>query len=75
MMAASRRRAIMSALLERHGRTYADQAGIRPADKPAPLFQLLVLSLLLSARISSEVATCAGCTRRAAGTRSGSANC
>jgi hypothetical protein len=28
-------------VLDRHGRTYADDAGIRLADEPAPLFQLL----------------------------------
>jgi endonuclease III len=46
-------------LLRRHGRTYAEEAGIRLADKPAPLWQLLVLSLLLSARISSDIAVAA----------------
>ncbi len=40
----------------RHGTTFAEDAGITLKDKPAPLFQLLVLSLLLSARISSEIA-------------------
>lgn len=43
-------------LLEQHGRTYADEAGISLRDTPAPLFQLLVLALLLSARIRSSVA-------------------
>jgi hypothetical protein len=48
---------IVEALLELHGRTYASQAGIRLArNTPAPLFQLLCLSLLLSARISANVA-------------------
>jgi hypothetical protein len=37
-------------LLERYGRTYAEDAGIRLADRPAPLYQLLVLATLLSAR-------------------------
>ena len=46
-------------LLRRHGRTYAEEAGIRLADKPAPLWQLLVLSLLLSARISADIAVAA----------------
>ncbi len=46
-------------LLRRHGRTYAEEAGIRLADKPAPLWQLLVLSLLLSARIGSDIAVAA----------------
>ncbi len=50
---------VVQALLEQHGTTYAEDAGIRLADKPAPLWQLLVLSLLLSARISSEIAVAA----------------
>jgi endonuclease III len=47
---------VVAALLERHGSTYAEAAGIRLDDEPAPLWQLLVLTLLLSARISSEIA-------------------
>ena len=50
---------VVSALLDRHGTTYAEEAGIRLADEPAPLWQLLVLSLLLSARIRSSVAVAA----------------
>jgi endonuclease III len=50
---------VVETLLERHGRTYADEAGIRLRDTPAPLFQLLVLSLLLSARIRASVAVAA----------------
>jgi len=46
-------------LLRRHGTTWAEEAGIRLSDKPAPLWQLLVLSLLLSARISSDIAVAA----------------
>ncbi|HXD27561.1 MAG TPA: endonuclease [Arthrobacter sp.] len=46
----------VAALLERHGTTYAEEAGIRLADKPSPLYELLVLSTLLSARISSRIA-------------------
>lgn len=49
----------VAALLRRHGTTYAEQAGIRLTDKPAPLWQLLVLSLLLSARITSDIAVAA----------------
>jgi endonuclease III len=49
-------RDVVKALLDRHGSTYAEDAGIRLADTPAPLWQLLVLSLLLSARISSDIA-------------------
>jgi endonuclease III len=44
------------AVLDRYGTTYADAAGIRLADQPAPLFQLLVLAELLSARISADIA-------------------
>jgi hypothetical protein len=47
-------------LLREHGRTYADEAGITLRDKPAPLFQLLVLSLLFSAPISAGVAIASG---------------
>ncbi len=50
---------IVTALLERHGKTYADEAGIRLKDQPSPLYELLVLSTLLSARISSRVAVSA----------------
>ncbi|PRX95435.1 endonuclease [Allonocardiopsis opalescens] len=46
-------------LLDEAGRTYAEQAGIRLRDQPAPLWQLLVLANLLSARIGSEVAVAA----------------
>ncbi len=47
---------VVRALLDQHGTTYAEDAGIELADEPAPLWQLLVLTLLLSARIRSEVA-------------------
>lgn len=43
-------------LLAEHGTTYAAQAGIRLVDKPAPLFQLLVLTILMSTRIRAEIA-------------------
>lgn len=46
----------VDALLERHGRTYAQEAGIRLRDEPAALYQLLVLANLLSARIGAPVA-------------------
>ena len=42
-------------LLAEHGRTYAEEVGITLADKPAPLFQLLVLTHLLSANLSAEL--------------------
>lgn len=43
-------------LLEQHGTTFASDAGISLQDNPAPLWQLLVLSLLLSTRIRSDIA-------------------
>ncbi|HEY3710071.1 MAG TPA: endonuclease [Amycolatopsis sp.] len=52
-------KAIVRRLLERAGRTYAAEAGIRLADKPLPLYRLLVLSTLLSTRISSGIAVAA----------------
>ncbi|ROP44870.1 endonuclease [Pseudokineococcus lusitanus] len=49
------RRAVLDALLERHGQTYADEAGIRLKDTPVPLFELLVLSSLLSANLQADL--------------------
>ncbi|GAA4930006.1 endonuclease [Streptomyces coeruleoprunus] len=46
-------------LLADHGRTYADEAGIRLKDTPQPLYQLLVLAHLLSARIRAGTAVAA----------------
>ena len=46
-------------LLRMAGRTYAEEAGIRLADKPAPLYRLLVTSVLLSTRISADIAVAA----------------
>ena len=46
-------------LLRSYGRTYAQEAGIRLADQPSALYQLLVLTTLLSARISAGVAVSA----------------
>ncbi|MFP3907319.1 MAG: endonuclease [Acidimicrobiales bacterium] len=51
---------IVGVLLSRHGRTFAAEAGIRlRRNTPAPLFQLLCLSLLVSARISAGIAVAA----------------
>jgi len=47
------------AVLSRHGTTFAQDAGIELADTPAPLFQLLVLAELLSARIGASIAVAA----------------
>ncbi|WP_328864721.1 endonuclease [Streptomyces sp. NBC_00341] len=52
-------RRTIEALLTEHGRTFADEAGIRLRDTPQPLYQLLVLSHLLSARIRGSVAVAA----------------
>lgn len=62
-------RTVAGVVLDRHGATYAHQAGIRLSDKPAPLYQLLVLSTLLSARISTDVAIAAARELFAAGYR------
>src|SRR5580693_1974741 len=61
---------IVKALLDRCGRTYAEEAGIRLADRPGPLYQLLVLATLLSARISADIAVAAARALFAAGYRS-----
>jgi endonuclease III len=64
---------VVKELLDRYGRTYADQAGIRLADRPGPLYQLLVLSTLLTARISADIAIAAARELFAAGYRSAKA--
>ncbi|GAA2424067.1 endonuclease [Streptomyces macrosporus] len=51
--------ATVRALLDRYGRTYAQDAGIRLRNTPVPLYRLLVLSLLLSARIRTDTAVAA----------------
>ncbi len=43
-------------ILDEHGHTYAQEAGITVRDKPAPLFQVLLLTMLCSAPISASVA-------------------
>jgi hypothetical protein len=58
---------VVHRVLDRHGRTYSDDAGIRLADEPAPLFQLLVLAQLLSARIAARIAVAAARELIAAG--------
>jgi endonuclease III len=52
----SRRERVVRELLGAHGRTYADEAGIGLKDTPQPLYRLLVLSHLLSARIRGSIA-------------------
>ncbi len=50
---------LVQALLRVYGRTYAEDAGIRLADRPEPLYKLLVLSSLLAKRISADIALAA----------------
>ncbi|MBO0829626.1 MAG: endonuclease [Streptosporangiales bacterium] len=63
----SRHDKTVRALLDRHGRTFAADAGIKLADRPAPLFQLLVLATLLSTRIRGDIAVAAARALRDAG--------
>ncbi len=65
-----RNEVIVSELLSRHGRLYAEDAGIRLADRPGPLYQLLVLATLLSAPIPAETAVAAAGELFTAGYRS-----
>lgn len=59
-MARVTQRQVIDVLLDRHGRTYAAEAGIRLGrGTPAPLFRLLCLSILLSARIRADAAVAA----------------
>jgi endonuclease III len=58
---------VVRRVLDRHGRTFADEVGIALTDEPAPLFQLLVLAQLLSARIATGVAIAAALELRAEG--------
>ncbi|BCJ62661.1 hypothetical protein [Micromonospora endophytica] len=58
---------LVRALITR--RTYAEEAGITLADRPAPLYQLLVLVTLLSTRIRAQVAVAAARELFAAGYR------
>ncbi|WP_051717585.1 hypothetical protein [Streptomyces megasporus] len=51
--------ATVRTLLDRYGRTYARDAGIRLRNTPVPLYRLLVLSVLLSARIRADTAVAA----------------
>jgi endonuclease III len=56
-MASVSRRRMVEALLDRHGRTFAEELRIDAAKgTPSPLFRLLVASILLSARIGHRLA-------------------
>ncbi len=58
-MTRQRNRTVLEALVDRAGTTWAEEAGIRLTNDPAPLYQLLVLATLLSARIDASIASAA----------------
>jgi len=62
-------RRVVRELVRAHGRTYAEEAGIRLRDTPQPLYRLLVLAVLLSARIRASVAVAAARALHEAGMR------
>ncbi len=68
-MARTSRTDLVRTLLDRYGTTYAEQAGITLKDTPSPLYRLLVLCTLLSARISSDLGVAAARSLSAAGLR------
>lgn len=49
-------RRVVRELVRAHGRTFAEEAGIPLKDTPQPLYRLLVLAHLLSARIRGSIA-------------------
>ena len=61
---------IVKELLDRGGSLYAEDAGIKLADRPGPLYQLLVLAVLLSAPIPAQTPIAAARELFAAGYRS-----
>lgn len=63
-------RRVVRELVGAHGRTYAEEAGIRLKDTPQPLYRLLVLAHLLSARIRGSVAVATARALHEAGLRS-----
>ncbi|MFJ5138811.1 endonuclease [Streptomyces sp. NPDC088707] len=54
-------------LLDEHGRTHADEAGIRLGNTPAPLYRLLTLCVLFSVPIQAGIAVAAARELHAAG--------
>lgn len=46
-------------VLETHGRTYAEEAGIRLRDAPSPLYRLLVLSSLMASPVPAATGVAA----------------
>jgi hypothetical protein len=60
LLAGPSKKAVVAALLDQKGTTFAAEAGINvERNTPSPLFRLLCLSLLQSARINSETAMAA----------------
>ncbi|MEU4896787.1 endonuclease [Streptomyces sp. NPDC044780] len=57
-------------LLDQQGTTFATEAGIKLRNTPGPLYQLLVLAHLLSARIRSDIAVASARALFDAGMRS-----
>ncbi|MFE9775372.1 endonuclease [Streptomyces sp. NPDC005931] len=66
---AGRDERVVRALVAAHGLTYAEEAGIRLKDTPQPLYRLLVLAHLLSARIRGSVAVATARALHEAGLR------
>ncbi len=60
---------IVRSLLRDRGTTYCEQAGITLRDKPSPLFDLLVLAILLAKPISADMAVAASAELRRIGVR------
>ncbi|GAB2848645.1 endonuclease [Streptomyces deserti] len=60
---------VLRELVGAHGQTYAEEAGIRLKDTPQPLYRLLVLAHLLSARIRGSIAVATARELYAAGLR------
>jgi len=56
-------------LLEQHGTTFAEEAGVKLRDTPGPLYQLAVVSMLSSVRIRANIAVAAARELFAAGWR------
>jgi endonuclease III len=60
---------VLRELVEAHGETFAEEAGITVKDTPQPLYRLLVLAVLLSARIRGSVAVATARALSGAGLR------
>lgn len=69
MSAMSDNDSVARSLVRDHGTTYCEQAGIALRDTPGPLFELLVLAILLAKPISADVAVAASGELRRIGAR------